>query len=136
MGREEIIVDSLERAAAAGDPTQAIYRALFLRRPEVEELFVLDRDGSVRGSMLERAIDVILDLAEGGTVSLGVLQGECLQHEGYGVPPELFVEFFEVIRDTLRTRVGEAWTGEMEAAWTVLIAAVADRLLVEPEHSA
>ncbi len=53
---------SLELAAErAGDLTGAIYARLFRDFPETERLFVMDRDGGVRGNMLSHAFNTILD---------------------------------------------------------------------------
>ena len=62
MPDEAIITHTLELAAErCEDPAPLIYERLFDMHPELEELFVMDTDGGVRGSMVESSIEYILD---------------------------------------------------------------------------
>lgn len=118
MTRPHPLVVSLETAAQAGDPAEAIYARLFSAHPELEAEFHMDLDGGVRGSMLSQAFDVLLDLAEGdGLFAAAILSTERANHYGYGVPPDMFFMFLGVIRDWVREALGEAWTAEMEEGW-------------------
>lgn len=49
------VIESLKAAAGQGDPGPAIYVRLFAAFPELDALFVRDRDGSVRGHMLAQS---------------------------------------------------------------------------------
>lgn len=113
---------SLERAAERhGDPTPAVYQALFAAAPEAEALFVLDRQGAARGNMLANMFEVILDLAGPRAYGVNMIRAEVFNHENLGVASGLFVKFFPIIRDVIRTSVGEEWTPAVEAAWDEIL---------------
>lgn len=120
-----VIEASLEAVAeAAGDPTPHVYARLFARHPEMEALFILDKAGAVRGNMLAEAIASLVDLAGPQTYGSHLMRAEIVNHEGWGVPPDVFATFYIVVRDTFRDLAGPAWTVEMDAAWTALLARV------------
>jgi len=111
------ILATLERAAAAGDPAGDVYARLFVAHPGLEALFLMDQDGGVRGSMLQNAIDCLIDCAGPGMITPAVMASERQNHVAYGVPDGVFDAFFAAIRDTIAARCGEAWTAEAGAAW-------------------
>lgn len=118
MADRRLIEWSLEAAAERhGDPTPAVYTKLFAQNPEMEELFVMDQQGSARGNMLANVFEVLLDLAGPRTYGANMVRAEIVNHEGLGVPPPVFFSFFEVVRDTLREMLGADWTAEVDAAW-------------------
>lgn len=120
-----VIDASLEAVAAAcEDPTPLVYEALFARHPEMQDLFILDRSGAVRGQMLAQAIASLVDLAGPRTWGGHLMRAEIVNHEGWGVPPEVFATFYPVVRDAFRDLAGAAWTAEMDAAWDILLARV------------
>ena len=84
------ILESLEAVSAKiGDPTPHIYRTLFERHPELEELFLMDQDGSVRGSMLQQALECVIGHVEGSTLHPMIVSTSRINHDGYGVPGSL-----------------------------------------------
>lgn len=116
------VVESLEWIAEThGDPKEAVYAELFSAHPDLEPLFVMDTDGSVRGSMLESGIETILARAGGEVTPRVVLSAMRLDHEGYGVPPAAFGDFFLAIRNAVRRLHGDRWTPEHDRAWAELI---------------
>lgn len=119
-----MIAASLEiLAERAGDPTAAVYARLFAAYPEVEALFVRDTTGAVRGEMLAMAFQCLLDLD--GPYATGMIAAERVNHDGFGVPPEIFGRFFPLLAETCRDLCGEAWTDDIEAAWAEALARVA-----------
>lgn len=113
---------SLELVAArAGDPTSLVYDRLFAARPDLEPLFVGDRTGQARGNMLTMVLETLTDLADGKAWAANMIRAERVNHDQLGVPDEAFGDFFTVVHETFRDLGGEAWTGEMEAAWTALL---------------
>ena len=71
----------------AGDVTGLVYARLFATHPELEDLFLMDTDGGVRGSMLAQAFECLMDLAEGpGTLAETVIRSERVNHDTYDVP--------------------------------------------------
>ena len=58
------VVESLELLAARDiDPTEAVYRRLFARHPEMEALFIRDTKHIVRGQMVQMVMENLLDYA-------------------------------------------------------------------------
>ncbi len=122
----DIINRSLERVAErVGDPAPLVYRRLFERHPEMEALFVRDAAGLVRGQMLMVAIESLLDHLGRGVYGANLIRIERVNHEGLGVPPEVFDAFFTVMMESFRDALGSEWTGETEAAWRALLADLA-----------
>lgn len=113
---------SLELAAErAEDITATVYARLFREQPGVKEMFCLDADNSVKGSMLHHAIEVVLDMIGEQHFAAGFLQAEAINHAGYDVPNDVFASFFQVLGDTIRDALGEAWSAEMGQAWQQLV---------------
>jgi hemoglobin-like flavoprotein len=114
---------SLEIAGErGGDLAPAVYARLFARHPEMEAQFVRDTTGAVRGEMLARVFEMVLDYIGEGAYAEGMIRNEVVTHDGYGVPPNIFPLFFEVVAETLRETAGEDWTPGMTAAWDGLLA--------------
>jgi hemoglobin-like flavoprotein len=136
MTDRDLITRSLERAGEiGGDITPLVYARLFEAHPEMEALFVRDTDGSVRGEMLMRVFEVILDFIDRRAYAALMIQCEVVTHEGYGVPPEVFGLFFGVVAQALREVLGEVWTQEMDQAWASLLREL-DWYATHPEQGA
>lgn len=119
---DSVIMDSLERLAEkAGDPTPAVYDRLFARYPEMRDLFQRDQNGAVKGEMLNKLFECALDLAGPNAYAANFIACEIVNHEGVGVPREVFPRFFDVAVETFRDLMGEDWTPAFEAAWANLI---------------
>jgi hemoglobin-like flavoprotein len=113
---------SLELAAEIGDPTAAVYARLFAEQPQMQALFWRDSDGAIEGEMLSRVFAAILDFVGERRYADHMIGCEIVTHEGYDVPREVFATFFGVVAATLRDLLGDAWTPQIEAAWTELLA--------------
>lgn len=113
---------SLELAAErGGDLTAAVYARLFRERPELEPLFVMDTNGAVRGEMLARAFDAILDFVSERAYADHLIGAEAANHEGYLVPREAFAAFFAIMRDVVQEACGADWSDDMAAAWRAML---------------
>ena len=129
------ITESLEQAAAlCDDLTPLVYARLFAAHPEMEPLFFADRNGQVRGEMLARVIEAILDFSGERKYAATLIQTEVVTHAGYDVPPDVFGVFFGTVAGTLRDLIGEAWTADIDAAWTRLLAEL-DWYVTHPDQS-
>jgi hemoglobin-like flavoprotein len=113
---------SLELLAERGDPTPLVYARLFAEQPQMQALFWRDSDGAIKGEMLSRVFDAILDFVGERRYAANMIGCEIVTHEGYDVPREVFATFFGVVARTVRDQLGEAWTPAIEAAWTALLA--------------
>jgi hemoglobin-like flavoprotein len=120
------LVDSLGLLSErAGDVTERVYTRLFAAYPDLEDLFLMDTDGGVRGSMLAQAFECLIDLADGpGTLAETVIRSERVNHDTYDVPAGMFEIFFDIIRDVTKEVAGSDWSPLMEAAWTSVLADV------------
>ena len=122
MTQAALITASLERfGELCSDPAPLIYARLFAQNPDYEDLFSMDTDGGVRGSMLETCFGCIIGLAEGNELPRYELQAARMTHEGYGVPETQLDAIFIAIRDTCRVTLAEEWTPAYEAAWAALL---------------
>ena len=131
-----LIEQSFELAAErCGDITPRVYEKLFAKYPEMIPLFVRDTTGNVRGEMLTRSIDVILDYIGPNAFAENFLRCEVVTHDGYGVPPQIFSKFFDVLAETLREILGADWSPAMAREWQALLADFA-RCTAAPEHIA
>jgi hemoglobin-like flavoprotein len=100
----------------------------------MEPLFFADRNGQVRGEMLARVIEAILDFSGERKYAATLIQTEVVTHAGYDVPPDVFGVFFGTVAGTLRDLIGEAWTADIDAAWTRLLAEL-DWYVTHPDQS-
>lgn len=123
--RAELITQSLELAAArVADLAPLVYERLFAERPELAPMFGAN-PRLVQGEMLARALETILDFIGDRAYAANLIEAEAAAHATYEVPPDLFVDFFRVIAETLRALLGADWTNEMDAAWRELVADMA-----------
>ena len=123
--QQALIEESLERLVeAAGDPAPAVYARLFALYPETEALFVRDTDGAIRGEMLTKTLECLLDLAGPNTYAANFIACEMVNHEGLGVPREVFARFYAVMVETFAELGGPAWTAGYGGAWAGLVARI------------
>jgi hemoglobin-like flavoprotein len=107
-------------AERAGDITDAVYARLFARHPAMQAEFWRDKTGAIRGEMLAKVFDAILDLCGPAAWAPAYLETEIVTHDAYGIPRDIFGEFFAVIGETVRAAVGPDWTPDMAAGWAWL----------------
>lgn len=122
-----LIAETLEQVSErCGDPTPLVYARLFAQQPEMEALFIMDTDGQVRGHMLSEALEGIIDFVGARAYSDNLIRSEIVNHEGLGVPPDVFTTFFTVVMETFREVLDAEWTAEMDEAWGRLLKALAE----------
>jgi hypothetical protein len=122
-----------------GDPQPAIYARLFSLHPAMEAEFWRDASGRIRGEMLARSFEMILDLAaphapEGGWGS-AFLGTEAVTHDAYGIPRTVFADFLPIIASVIRDGCGADFTADMAAAWDMVLARAAATLAALPASS-
>lgn len=121
-----LIVRSLEMAAErCADLTPLVYARLFREQPEMERLFWRDTSGSIKGEMLARVIEAVLDFVGDRSYSRALIQCEVITHQGYDVPSDVFGTFFGIVADTVREVCRDDWTPEIDAAWLATLDALA-----------
>lgn len=105
-----------------GDLTPRVYALLFERQPHMEAQFVRDVQGAVRGEMLMRVFEAILDFIGERRYADHMIEAEVLTHEGYDVPREVFATFFGVVAEVVEQACGQDWTPVTARAWRRLLA--------------
>src|SRR5216683_6830141 len=106
----ETIEASLELAAErGGDLTPLVYQRLFERCPQMAALFWRDRNDSIKGEMLARVVEAILDFVGERRYAARLIQCEVITHEGYDVPRDVFGQFFGVVADVVSELCAPDW---------------------------
>ena len=123
-----------------GDPQAAIYARLFALHPAMKAEFWRDTSGRIRGEMLARSFEMILDLGadhapEGGW-GAAFLGTEAVTHDAYGIDRGVFADFVPIIAATIREACGDAFTPAMAAAWARVVERAAAVLAALPGSSA
>lgn len=120
--RSALIEESFELAAArCEDLTPLVYARLFREYPDMLPLFGADTRDQVKGEMLAKAIESILDFIGEHHYAATFIQTEVTNHAGFQVAPEIFGRFFRVLADTLAELLGPDWSPEFAAAWRDLL---------------
>ena len=123
FARAAIIEASLVRAAdRGGDLTPFVYARLFAARPDLLPLFGTDVRDAVKGEMLAQVFDTILDYIGPRIFADHMLRAHAVTHDGYGVPPEVFSSFFNVIAATVADILADERPGATADAWDALVA--------------
>ena len=117
-----------------GDLTPLVYARLFAEHPRMKALFWRDTTHAVKGEMLAKVFEVILDFVGENLYAAHMIQCEVVTHAGYDVPPEVFRIFFGIVVDTIREQLGTDWTPEYERAWKKLLAEL-DFFVTHPDQN-
>ena len=126
---------SLEIAAErCGDLTPRVYEVLFDRQPEMKLLFARDTNGAIRGEMLMRVFEAILDFIGARRYADHLISTEVVTHAGYDVPPNVFATFFGLVAEVVQEACGPEWSADMGAAWRRTLADL-DDYVVHPERT-
>jgi hemoglobin-like flavoprotein len=134
-GSPNLIEASLELAAdRCEDLTPGVYRRLFAEHPDMEALFIRDTNHLVKGEMLARVIEAILDFAGERHYAATLIQCEVVTHAGYDVPPEIFRLFFGTVAAELRAVLGKDWTPPIDQVWQRLLEAL-DFYVTHPDQA-
>jgi hemoglobin-like flavoprotein len=129
FAQSERIEASLALAAErGGDLTPHVYARLFAAQPELELLFGRDVNDSVKGEMLAQVFDTIFDFIGDRVYADHLMRSHSIAHDGYNVPPPVFLSFFTVVAETVAEVIGPEWNGEMATAWDALLAEIAETL--------
>ena len=115
---KDIIQQSLECVVErVGDPVDAVYKRLFEKHPDMEALFVLDKTGGARGHMFAEVLECVMDYCDGDKYATNFVASERVNHEGIGVPPDVFVSFLDVVIEVFQGISGPQWSAETGDAW-------------------
>lgn len=140
MEQRVALESSLELAVARhGDPQAAIYARLFALHPGTEAEFWRDTSGRIRGEMLARSFEMVLDLASPHAPDGGwggaFLGTEAVTHDSYGIPRAVFGDFLPIVAGVIRDACGDGFTPAMATAWDLVLARAAATLAALPGSS-
>ncbi len=121
-GVAEAVEASLALAAdRAGDIGPQVYARLFACFPDMEAEFWRDRSGAIRGEMLARALEALLDWIGPRAWSPAYLSTEATTHDSYGIPRAVFGAFYGVVAEVVRDAAGDGWTDAMAEGWAAVM---------------
>ncbi len=121
------VIASLDRVMPiTGAFLDAVYARLYTRHPETEDLFILDAGGHVRRAMIDTALTCLRDAAGPQAVAPGLVRAARFHHTGYGVEPEIFSDFFAIVRESVEAALGPAWSASMAGDWDRVLDALAE----------
>lgn len=113
------IAASLEIAGGRADDLSArVYGILFERAPEMQALFWRDTRDAIKGEMLMKVFEAILDFIGERNYADNLIRSEAQNHEGYEVPRDVFATFFGIVAEVVREACGADWTNTMADAWS------------------
>jgi hemoglobin-like flavoprotein len=125
---------SLEIAAErGGDLSPRVYERLFERQPQMMALFWRDTTDAIKGEMLAKVFEAILDFIGERRYADHLIETEVVTHEGYDVPRNVFATFFGIVEEIVRETCGPDWTHAMEEAWRRLLADLDHYVAAHPE---
>jgi len=118
------------------DPTAAVYDRLFAAHPELKPHFWRDDTGAIRGEMLSRVFEAILDFIGERKYAGHMIGTELITHEGYDVPREAFATFFGIVGDSVAELLGPEWTPAMSEGWAAMLADIDRYVQLTPRSNA
>ena len=113
------------------DIGEQFYENLFEEVPMFEALFAEEksRQGSKLMSLIGMAVTKLhLEKPDQTVLTVGK------RHVAYGVKPEYFPKFGEVLIKTFKTALKSEWTPELETAWKKAYALLADLMIQAGEE--
>ena len=131
----EAIEKSLEIAAErGGDLTPVVYGRLFERQPDMQARVWRDTTHAVKGEMLMRVFEGILDFIRARQFADHLISTEVVTHAGYDVPPDVFATFFGLVAEVIEEACGPDWTPAMAGAWRRTLADL-DVFVIHPSRA-
>ena len=127
-----LVQDSFARVAPiAGDAADIFYARLFEAAPAVRSLFPDDMSEQKDKlmAMLGVAVNGLSDL----DAILPAVRALGVRHRQYGAVPEHYEVVGETLLHTLAQGLGDAFTPDVEAAWTQTYAVLADIMVTACE---
>lgn len=109
-------------AERGGDLTPIVYTRLFERQPEMKALFWRDTTDAIKGEMLMKVFEAILDFIRARQYADHLIQTEVVTHAGYDVPPDVFATFFGLVAEVVEEICGPDWSPAMAEAWQRMLA--------------
>jgi hemoglobin-like flavoprotein len=104
--------------------TRRFYEILFERYPQARPLFGR-KSSEAQAEMLQQALVAVLDHIEDASWLEQTLKGMGQKHVDYGVTEEMYDWVGASLLATLAEVAGDAWSPELNEAWTAAYGAIA-----------
>ena len=128
----ELLESSFELLAPQGEQlVERFYERLFETAPVFRSLFPDDMERQKRA--LLGALGIIVDSLRAPEKLTAYLEGLGKHHVDYGAAPAHYDVVAEVLVATMAELAGDAWTDELQSAWTAALTAVKDLMLTGAE---
>ncbi len=108
--------------------TDTFYERLFSKFPQVKPLFK-NTDISKQSKMLLAAIKLVVNSLDKPKVLENALVSMGEKHQGYGALPEHYPAVAQTLLEVMAEYAGDAWTHEVNQAWTDALNLVAEKML-------
>lgn len=113
--------------SADGGAADIFYERLFALAPSLRDLF--GSDLSTQKVSLVGALEHALSLLDDRDGLRDMMQQLGKRHDQYGVMPETYDLAGAALLHTVKSRMGDTCTKEIEAAWTAAYASIASEML-------
>lgn len=107
------------------------YTTLFEQHPEVVPMFA-DADMQEQRRMLLSALALVVGNLRNPDALVPAVQALGTKHHGWGVQPEHYAVVGATLLGSLEHIAGDAWTPEIEQAWSDAYTVVADSMVASP----
>ncbi|MGH3749529.1 MAG: globin domain-containing protein, partial [Micromonosporaceae bacterium] len=111
----------------ADQVAEYLYARIFMRWPELRELFPLHMD--VQRERLITAVVGVIQTVDNPQHFDSYLRQLGRDHRKFGVHPEHYGVFGECLVEAIRVHAGSNWNAEHEQAWRELYQAMAERMI-------
>ncbi|MBF0266206.1 MAG: PAS domain-containing protein [Gammaproteobacteria bacterium] len=133
MDLKQILQNSLDLLLPVEEQlTEKFYDRLFQNYPEVKPLFN-NVDWSIQGKKLMASVKLVVKNVDNPEVLENALSNMGKKHQDYGVLPEHYPMVAESLLAVMEELAGEAWTKELNDAWTDAITLVAEKMIAAYE---
>lgn len=128
----DLLESSFELLAPQGEQlVERFYERLFETAPAVRSLFPDDMEGQQRA--LLGALGTIVNSLRSPEKLTAYLEGLGKHHVDYGAEPAHYDVVAEVLVATMAEVAGDAWTDELQSAWTAALTAIKGLMLTGAE---
>ena len=121
-------------ADSAEELVERFYQELFEKHPEVKPLFE-NVDMTKQRQMLLGSLDYVVSHLREPEKLLEALQAMGQRHQGYGAVAEHYPVVGEILLSVMQELAGEAWTEEVEQAWSQALTQISEIMLSAYEQA-
>ena len=129
----ELNIDLLEKSFAILDPNgekivARFYDKLFEQHPQLNDLFANISPEKQQAKLLA-ALKLVVENLRNPDTLIKTLTELGIRHQAYGAEPAHYAAVAETLLDVLQEFAGDAWTRDVEQAWTEALQIIASVML-------